>query len=255
MKGANIIFIISVLMLVISIPLILVGITTSNIELLGMGIIFLITGIIISQIIYKEFVSINRKMIYRNNKLTEEEIELIEDAKKLIKSVDENIVISDFNVYKIKSLFRCWNYYDEDNKESNIFIPFKQFIKFGKDFCFQAVVHEMLHAQNLKNNLMIFNNKFCEGLTQILTIWLIENYAEKYKYPKFICLARIKIKKDTTLDIMNEHKIYVQEMEMVQEVLDKANVDLKEVYLNYIYINTQFFQSFVPEKYFKKSKK
>lgn len=43
-------------------------------------------------------------------------------------------------------------------------------------------------------------------------------------------------------------------MKMVQEVLDKANVDLKEVYLNYIDINPQFFQSFVPEKYLRKVK-
>ena len=32
-----------------------------------------------------------------------------------------------------------------------------------------------------KNNIRVFNRAFLEGLNQLLTIWLIENYSEKYQ--------------------------------------------------------------------------
>ncbi len=187
-------------------------------------------------------------------KLSDEELEIVEDAKELIKRVDNNIIISSFNVYKVRFLTRTWFDYDEETHELNIFIPFQFLLKLGgKDFCFLAVLHEILHFQNLKNNLIIFNNKFLEGLNQLLTIWLIDNYSEKYKIPKSKRFS-VKLIKDLYLDITINNlanMAYPKEVKMVKNILQKSNINIKQVFLNYIDIQPEFFKSFVPSKYFK----
>lgn len=251
-KMIKIMFIASILQLIISVFMITRGFIKDMVPSFVMfEVINLIIGVISLKIIYPYFITTNRKK-WRYKQLTAEELEMVEDAKKLIECVDENIVISSFNVYKVKFLLHSWFDYDEDTQELSIFLPFKRFMKFGKDFCFLAVVHEILHSQNLKKNLRIFDIKFLEGLNQLLTIWIIENYSEKYKIPKNICIASLKLGKGRILKVNAEYKIYEKEISMVIDILNKSDIDLREIFINYIDIKPDFFKSFVPLKYFTK---
>lgn len=245
-------FIANILLLIISIFIIIIGFIKDMLLFVMFGVIYLLVSAILLKSTYPDFITTNRKQNWRYKQLTAEEQEIVEDAKKLIECVDKNIVIYSFNVYKVKFLLRGWFYYDEDTQELSIFIPFKQYMKFGKDFCFMTVVHEVLHSQNLKRNLHIFDIKFLEGLNQLLTIWLIENYSEKYKIPKNICIATLKLRKGRKLKVYTEYKIYHKEISMVKDILDKSDIDLREVFINYIDIKPEFFKSFVPLKYFTK---
>lgn len=251
-KMGKIMFIASILLLIISIFMITIGFIKDMVLFVMFGVIYLLVGVISLKSTYPGFITTNRKQNWRYKQLTAEELEMVEDAKKLIECVDENIVISSFNVYKVKFLLHGWFYYDEDTQELSIFLPFKRFMKFGKDFCFLTVVHEILHSQNLKRNLRIFDNKFLEGLNQLLTIWLIENYSEKYKIPKTICIATLKLGKGRKLKVNVEYKIYDKEISMVKDILDKSDIDLREIFINYIDSKPEFFKSFVPLKYFTK---
>lgn len=245
-------FIANILLLIISIFIIIIGFIKDMLLFVMFGVIYLLVSVILLKSTYPDFITTNRKQNWRYKQLTTEEQEIVEDAKKLIECVDKNIVIYSFNVYKVKFLLHGWFYYDEDTQDLSIFIPFKRFMKFGKDFCFLTVVHEILHSQNLKRNLDIFDIKFLEGLNQLLTIWLIENYSEKYKIPKNICIATLKLRKGRKLKVYAEYKIYHKEISMVKDILDKSDIDLREVFINYIDIKPEFFKSFVPLKYFTK---
>ncbi len=248
----KIMFVASILLLIISISVIIIGVAKGMVLFVRIGVAYLLVSVIALKITYPDFITTNRNQNWRYKQLTVEELELVEDAKKLIECVDENIVISNFNVYKVKFLWHAWFDYDEDTQELSIFVPFRRFLKFGKDLCFLTVVHEILHSQNLKNNLKIFDSEFLEGLNQLLTIWLIENYSKKYKIPKSICIATLKLGKGRKLKVNAKYKIYEKEMSMVKDILDKADIDLQEIFINYIDVKPEFFKSFIPSKYFTK---
>lgn len=97
----------------------------------------------------------------------------------------------------------------------------------------------------------MFNEKFEEGLNQLLTVWLIENYSQKYKIQRnaYILIPTLKGKIKINIKIES----YPEEVKMVKNILQEANVNLSEVFLNYINNQTEYFKSFVPSKYFKKS--
>lgn len=253
--------IVNSIMLVIGLtPLVILGfMAKESLEdmisyVLGLILGFILCMMIMGKKVYKEYLTVNRKKILRKEQLTNEELEIVKDAGKLIKKVDQNILISEFNVYKVKFINEGWFWYDENTKELCIFIPFKKFMFWGKDICFLAVVHEILHSQNLKNNVMIFDIEFLEGLNQVLTNWLIENYSEKYKIPQRACVVSLKMRKNRYLKVFGKFGVYRKQVKMVQNILRKSDVDLKEVFLNYIDINPEFFESFVPEKYFRETK-
>lgn len=239
-------FIANILLLMLSITVIVISFINEIGSIMMFGVISLLGSVRLLKRTYKEFIIVNRKQNWRYKQLTVEELEMVEDAKKLIECVDEKIVISDFNVYKVKFLLCGWFYYDKDTQELCIFLPFKRFMKFGKDFCFLALVHEVLHSQNLKRNLRIFDTEFMEGLNQLLTVWLIENYSKKYKIPKSISIAILKQGKDNELEISAEYEVYDKEVAMVKNILEKSDVDLREIFINYIDINPKFFKSIVP---------
>ena len=135
---------------------------------------------------YKEYLTLTRERHKWSKELNKEELEIVEDAINLIKSVDENIEIANFSVYKVKHIGDGWFNYDEDTHELGIFIPFDRYLKRNKDLCFTVVLHEILHSQNLRLNKDIFTREFKEGINQFLTLWLIDNYSKKYKIPKHI---------------------------------------------------------------------
>lgn len=185
-----------------------------------------------------------------SKRLTDEELEIVEDAKNLIRQVDENIVFKDFNIYKVnyRRKFNSygWTTYNEKTGKCNIYIPFKTLERSGKDFCFMVVLHEILHAQNLQDNIYIFDDAFLEGLNQYLTDWLIENYSDKYLNSKKACIANLGI-----LYITAELTVYPEEIKTVEEIIEKSNIDIEELFLNYINFNPEYFKNFVPPEHLK----
>lgn len=250
-RKAKVDFIINILLIVISLVIILGGGILGRILLIIIGNIFLIIGIRLFENSYINFLEENPIENCRYSPLTDEEQKMIEDAKKLIESVDKNIAISDFNVYKVKFLKKAYFDYNEHTKQLNIFINFKRFLKFGKDICFSIILHEILHSQNLKDNVLIFDKSFLEGLNQLLTMWLIENYSQKYVAEEDIWRIKLKIKNIGTL-YMFGYRVYNKEVKMVKEILQKSGVDLKEVFINYIDLKPEFFKGFIAEEYFVK---
>lgn len=237
------------------IPILVIGFIGDIVLLIIVGCLYLIAGIILFKFTYSEILVENRKSKRWCKPLSAEELEIVEDAKELIKKVDNNIVISEFNVYKVRFLIKGWFSYDEATQELNIFIPFKFLKRFGgKNLCFLVVLHEVLHSQNLKNNIRVFEKKFLEGLNQLLTIWLIENFSEKYSIPKNKEISIKLIKKLYFNIIINSlgNSVYPEEVKIVKDILKKSSMDLKEIFLKYIDFQPEFFKNFVPSKYFKK---
>lgn len=248
-KKAKLYLIINILLIVMSLIILLLGYISSSILSIIIGIIYLIIFIMAFENQYINFLEENPIENCRYNPLTDEEQGMVDDAKKLIQSGDKNIVIFDFNVYKVRFLRKAYFDYNERTKQLNIFINFKRFLKFGKDVCFSVVLHEILHSQNLKDNVLIFDNSFLEGLNQLLTMWLIENYSQKYVVKEDIWRIKLKIKNCGTL-YMFGYRTYHKEVKMVKEILQKSGVNLKEVFINYIDLKPEFFKGFVAEEYF-----
>lgn len=83
-----------------------------------------------------------------------------------------------------------------------------------------------------------------------MTIWLIDNYSEKYKIPKSKCFSVRLIKVNITINHL-ANAVYPEEVNMVKNICLKSNIDFKQMFLNYIDIQPEFFKSFVPSKFFK----
>ena len=198
---------------------------------------------------YHVFLFIYRDKI-KFKKLTNKEYEIVEDAKKLIKIVDDlNIPSIDMKIYKISSppfTQESYFFFDEKNNELCLFISFKKHLRYGENVCFVAVVHEMLHAYNLRNSTYIFKPYFLEGLNQLLTSWLIKTYSTKYDVPKTIHLVTFSIGNLNFRFL--EAEAYGPEVEKAEQYLSKYNIDIKECYLNYINMNPEFFKENIPEQ-------
>ena len=259
-KIANTLLILSVLLIILGaklfIPSIIVLIIKGNIQLIKIifGIIFLVIGIKALKIDYQPFIIANRNTVL-SNKLNTEERELVQDAVDLIKKVDEKINISQFNVYKVILMKDGLFSYDPITHELNIYIPFKRYIKYNKDILFQAIVHEILHTQNLKENIQVFNNDFLEGLNQYLAEWLINNYSEKYEVPKKHIQLAIYIGNGKELLWNKEYNIYKEQVNVVRNILEESNANIKEIFLKYIDFDPIYFVDYVPVEYFKIDKK
>ena len=197
---------------------------------------------------YEEYLILTKEKCKKNEELDAEEIELVKDAINLIKKVDKNIELAKFNVYKVKHIGDGWFDYDQDTQELNIFIPFDRYLKINKDICFMIVVHEILHAQNLRLNQEIFTTAFKEGITQYLTIWLIDSYSKKYKVPKHIPIICFKFK-TIVIHFNKKQKVYKTEVKQAEKVIKNSEQNIKEIFLNYINLNSNFFENFVPKKY------
>lgn len=246
-------FFYSIMLLIMVIPSFIVGFIEGSVLLsIILACMFLYSGIQLFRFSYLRFLELNRKSRRWCKSLSKEELEMVEDAKELIKKVDNSITISEFNVYKVRFITKGWFYYDKDTSELNIFIPFKFLLWVGgEDFCFLVLVHEILHSQNLKNNLRIFKRDFLEGLNQLLTEWLIDNYSEKYNKRKPAWKSiKIKLREKLTIHLeILSCEIYKNEVNIAKEIIEKFHVDLRQVFLNYIDFNPNFFKRFVPSEY------
>lgn len=199
--------------------------------LLGYLELFII-NYIISNIISKidDYIVFNA-LKKRTEDLSEEELEIVNDAKNLIKIVNSNITIKEFNVYKVSFFLGAYGMFCySENNELNIFIPFDKLIS-NRDHCLFVVLHEILHSQNLKNNKHIFKIVFLENINDLLSKWLIETYSNKYE--------------------MDEEYIYDNEgVNFINKLIMKSGLSMEEVFMNYINLNPAFFRNFIPEKYF-----
>lgn len=205
-------------------------------------LIWLAFNIWLFKLEYYSIIDITKNLRLWCKPLSIEELKYVEEAKELIKKVDENIVLYNFNVYSLRIGDEAWYIYNSYTQEANIFIPFEHS---NKDFCFSVVIHEILHSQNLKTNQSIFKREFLEGLNQLLTIWLINTYSDKYFVPEnSVFVFQLK---DKTEELVIT---YFEEVKMVREIIQKSNLDLKEVFLKYINFEPEYFRSFVPAKYF-----
>ena len=214
-------------------------------------LIFVIICLYFLKEAYKEYVILTREKCKWNKEFSKEELEIINDAKNLIKSVDENIEIAEFNVYKVRHVGDGWFSCDRDTHELNIFIPFDRYLKRNKDLCFMITLHEILHSQNLKKNEEIFKTEFCEGINQFLTLWLIDNYSKKYKIPKDITIICFELE-TIKIGLKRKLNIYEKEVEQAEIVMQNSKQEIKKIFLNYIDLKSDFFKSFVPKKYLKK---
>ena len=169
---------------------------------------------------------------------------MVKDAKDLMKLPDKNIIIDNFIVYKCIFLSYAIGMCDfnKTSKETEIFLC-SYIFALNKNICFHIILHEALHSQNLKRSRWVLNNcdvsirtDFLEGLNDLLVRWLIKNYSQKYILPKGQFLK------------------YNKQVKMVKEIIDQANVDMKEVFINYINFNPKFFEAFVSQEYFKNNK-
>ena len=185
-----------------------------------------------------------KKYFYNNRKkyanLTSKELEFIEDANNLIHKVDNSIISPDYEKYKVTAPSPCsWFIHNSSTDESGIFIPFKELLLFGKDFCFMNVLHEVLHAYNLRNGNYLFKLPFLEGLNQYLTLWLIDNYSEKYHIPSW--------RRNFLLIILSPS--YKQEVKLVRKTIEELNLDPREIFINYVTLNEDYFKENIPSQY------
>lgn len=180
---------------------------------------------------------IKYKEYFRKN-ISSEEIQLFEDAKSLIKSVDSNIQVQDFSLYKIsqEKLFQGFFHKDKTSNEFCIFFSSYLFLDLPKDFSFESCLHEVLHCQNFRKYEYDFDPFFLEGLNQFFTEWLIKNYSKKYEH------IIVKTEKGFL-------EIYPHEVNFVEKLFNDFKVDIKEAFLNYIDFNPDFYEDFVPYKY------
>ena len=76
-------------------------------------------------------------------------------------------------------------------------------------------MHEILNSQNVNKSVSVFKRIFLERLNDLLTIWLIENYSQKYDNSENNCILG-----------------YPKEVNMVKDIFQKANVNIRQVFLN-----------------------
>ena len=92
---------------------------------------------------------------------------------------------------------------------------------------------KFLNSQNVNKSVSVFKRIFLERLNDLLTIWLIENYSQKYDNSENIGILG-----------------YPKKVNMVKDILQKANVNIRQVFLNYIDFQPDFFRGFVSTEYF-----
>lgn len=180
-----------------------------------------------------------KKEKYRK-RLSLKEEKYIDDAIELIKTVNSNIEIPKFDIYKIKLNFILLNTpaFTVVNKrnECTIYIKENLFSENNKTKIFMIILHEVLHVMHPTDN--VFTSEFLEGLNQYLTIWLIKTYSRKYDIEKQKNLIE---------------RYYFNQVTLVANILKKANIENYSVFMNYIKgeLGRQFFYEVVkvPKEY------
>ncbi len=201
------------------------NIIAATINIIFIGILYIIN----IRDIYIEILIKIKSIIFKFQKFTDEELEIIEEAKNIIKSANCNVNFSNIHIHKVNLPKSIGGFFYNDiiHKELDVFISFKKNIKyFSKEACIQSVVHELLHAlshQTKNYCLILFIN---EGLTEYFTEWLMENYGIK------------------------NHRVYIYNVYTVIDLFSENNICVENAFLNYIKFNPEFFNTFLPKEYF-----
>ena len=236
LRGLRIRFYVGVICIIISIVKIIKFFATLNIckEDIILGILLVVCLLHIFSLfikVYWELIEL-RQEDYSFQEFRRNELEMIEDAKELIKSANKSIELAEFQIYKAKLKNKYGTCYHNDKANiSEIYIDFtsEEIMKTDINFAFATVVHEILHSQYNKYGMQIFKVDFEEGLTELLTNWLIKKYSKKYKVPK--------------------QQEYGAEIKIVRDVLSSSNVKIKDLYMKYNNFDISFFVKIVPKKY------
>ena len=187
------------------------------------------------------------------SQLDEYELAKVDEAKKLIQSVDKNIFVSDINVYNAKLLSKDTTGFFSPNEitgELCIFIDFDKAKKCSDDYVFEVIVHEMIHSQHYNQNYKnIFDNNFNEGLTQYYTEWLIENYSDLHLINHTYDL-QVNIVEDKIHLTYKKFNVYSKQVEDVEILFDENQIDNKESFIHYLNFDQEYFRNFVPVEYF-----
>ena len=183
--------------------------------------------------------------------LTPKQSSIVSDVQKTIKNVNSDIELCNFKIYKpIFSKEIGYTVYNKEKKISYIFINWIRMddMYFSEDQIFEICLHEILHSQNLKKYNFIFKIHFLEGLNQFFTEWLIINYSNIYHLQREM-YVEIPISKKLKFHGSVELNIYKKEVDIVKQIFNENEIDIKEAFLNYINFNPNYF-TFIPSNYF-----
>lgn len=226
-----------------------IGIRTKLIVTLIVGFVLGVNAIITRRSIFPGFCEKNRDTWCCNNHLTIQEKTIVDDARSLLKKVCHDGELVNVKIYSIRIAVHSWMRYDEENDEISIYVPFKKFMKYGKDFCFYSVLFNIILAQHFQKNKYTFSNfQYVFDLNNLLTVWLVKNYSEKYKEPDQICIVDFwigayNVKYNLKYNIVNYQSTAIAEMCV------KRHKKLEEVFQNYVDFQPQYFFDLIPERY------
>lgn len=184
--------------------------------------------------------------------LNPNELVIINDAVKLIKTATKSTKIKPFIMHRLSFIYEnAFCMHGPKLDKPHIFFPFRMYLLRGESFAFKVILHEIIHSQTYKIS-PFFKTGFNEGLTELLTIWLIKKYSNKYTIQNSTYLLKIPIGTKTYLYSQKNFIAYIDEVLMVTEIIHNSKVNMEDIFINYLNENIDFFKSFVPEKYFKR---
>lgn len=184
--------------------------------------------------------------IYKRRKripINDETLNIVQDVKKIIKDIDNRVSLSGLRVYKIDEKPSVTlkadiaGYYDSVTNAVYVIDNIYE----GKYIYYCICVHEILHfIHHQKGNLYgMFTADFEEGINNLLTHWLIWKS------------GRFPNRTENGEEIESKYWCYIKEMKIAKNVIKRANLSMKDVFYNYCMHNLEFFEKFVPQKYFK----
>ena len=86
--------------------------------------------------------------------MNEEEQKLVNEAIDLVSRIDESFEISKVNTYRVDCLINGKFVFNESDNSLNILIPFKKYLKYGKDVCFLAIAINYSITFRVKNQII-----------------------------------------------------------------------------------------------------
>ena len=254
-KMTNIVYVLGILMFllggisaIIVVTQVILGLDVDIILLVL--IIYIIPGLMIIKMMYQLFLTVNRNTKLLGHDFSIKEMFLLYDAITLIESAKKNYKFGKFGVYKVKYIDKAWFYRDDENDELSIFIPFDKYMDGNEEWLFMMILHEIMHSQSEKNSSSIFIKDFNEGLNQLMTEWLIDNYSSYYTNAKVKHIKIMRLPNKRVLTFNAHLNVYNKQVAMVKAIIENANLDMKEVFYNYIDFNSEFFEKFVPKEYY-----
>ena len=199
---------------------------------IALGIFCLCFGLSYFSEAHEDYISVFREHL-KFKPLSKENLEAVEEVKNLLRKFDGYAKFKDFSVYDVTSFgtFNAWCYYDVFTQELSLFIPFKKCSRYGRERLVYMLLHEALHAQNFRNGFALFADSFNEGITELLSYYIMKLHCdEKYNF-EF------------------EDLVYYDEARMAYYICVGTGLGYLPILVNYLNANIDFFKKFVPEEH------